>query len=123
MDRLARTGLLDGRYLVSMNNKYQVSLYGHTKICKRLFYTEGDDALDHRKSGEIYKVASNTSTIVTVRNSISVSVSAPVLLVGIYMYTGNDTDLLDESIEIVFDRGTTMLSLYKDNTLLSQAVR
>ena len=68
-------------------------------------------------------MASNTSIIVAVRNSISVSVSAPVLLVGIYMYTGNDTDLLDESIEIVFDRGTTMLSLYKDNTLLSQAVR
>ena len=94
-----------------------------TKICKRLFYTEGDDALDHRKSGKIYKVTCNTSIIVTVRNSISVSVSAPVLLVGIYMYTGNDTDLLDESIEIVFDRGTTMLSIYKDNTLLSQAVR
>ena len=59
---------------------------------------------------------------ITVRNSISVSVSDPVILVGIYMYTGNDTDLLDESIEVVFDRGTTILSLYSENTLLSQAV-
>ena len=57
-----------------------------------------------------------------VRNSISVSVSSPVLLSGIYMYTGTDTDLLDESIEIVFDRGTTILSLYRDNKLVAQTV-
>ena len=56
------------------------------------------------------------------RNSISVSVSQPVLLTGIFTYTGNDTDLLDETIEVVFDRGTTVLSLYKDNKLVDQAV-
>lgn len=89
--RLVRTGGLAGRYLV----------------CKRLFYTEGDDCLDHRKS---------------IRNSLSVSVSSPVLLSGIYMYTGNDTDLLDETIEVVFDRGTTVLSMYRDNKLISQIV-
>ena len=33
------------------------------------------------------------------------------------MYTGNDKDLLDESIDVVFDRGTTILSLFKDNLL------
>ena len=38
------------------------------------------------------------------------------------MYTGTDTDLLDESIEIVFDRGTTILSLYRDDKLVSQTV-
>jgi len=91
VERLVRTGGLAGRHL----------------ICKRLFYTKGDDCLDHRKS---------------VRNSISVSVSSPVLLSGIYMYTGTDTDLLDESIEIVFDRGTTILSLYRDNKLVAQTV-
>ena len=48
--------------------------------------------------------------------------SSPVLLSGIYMYTGNDTDLLDETIEVVFDRGTTVLSMYRDNKLISQIV-
>ena len=38
------------------------------------------------------------------------------------MYTGNDTDLLDETIEVVFDRGTTVLSMYRDNKLISQIV-
>ena len=57
-----------------------------------------------------------------VRNSLGVSVSSTVLLCGIYMYTGNDTDLLNESIEVVFDRGTTVLTLYKDNSILSQTV-
>ena len=57
-----------------------------------------------------------------VRNSLGVSVSSTVLLCGIYMYTGNDTDLLNESIEVVFDRGTTVLTLYKDNSIVSQTV-
>ena len=53
---------------------------------------------------------------------MSVSVSSPVLLSGIYMYTGNDNDLLDETVEVVFDRGTTVLSMYRDNKLISQIV-
>ena len=57
-----------------------------------------------------------------VRNSLSVFVSSPLLLSGIYMYTSNDTDLLDKTTEVFSDRGTTVLSMYRDNKLISQIV-
>ena len=53
---------------------------------------------------------------------MSVSVSSPLLLRGIYMYTSNDADLLDETIEFVSDRGTTVLSIYRENKQISETV-
>ena len=80
--------------------------------CSRLTYHPGDDALEHRKA---------------VRNSLSVSVDKEVLLQGVNTYTGEDANTLDETVpvrrgafendifldQIVFDRGTTLLSVYQ----------
>ena len=80
--------------------------------CARLTYHPGDDALEHRKA---------------VRNSLSVSVDKEVLLQGVNTYTGEDANTLDETVpvrrgafendifldQIVFDRGTTLLSVYQ----------
>ena len=80
--------------------------------CLRLTYHPGDDALEHRKA---------------VRNSLSVSVDKEVVLQGVNTYTGEDVNTLDETVpvrrgaienysfldQIVFDRGTTLLSVYQ----------
>ena len=80
--------------------------------CSRLTYHPGDDALEHRKA---------------VRNSLSVSVDKEVLLQGVNTFTGEDANTLDETVpvrrgafendifldQIVFDRGTTLLSVYQ----------
>ena len=53
MERLVRTGGLAGRHLVCFTLQILNHKTVHTQICKRLFYTKGDNCLDHRKSGMV----------------------------------------------------------------------
>ncbi|XP_023320130.1 uncharacterized protein LOC111695150 [Eurytemora carolleeae] len=49
------------------------------------------------------------------------SVNREILLYGVYLYTANDKDILDESIESTFDRTTTLIRIFKnEETLLAQ---
>jgi len=75
--------------------------------CSRLTYQPGDDALEHRKA---------------VRTCLSVRVSHPVILQGVSTYTGEDSNILDLSVPVVFDRGTTNLTVYRGEEVLASKV-
>jgi len=83
------------------------SCHGHYFICKRLKYTPGNDALDHRKS---------------VRNCLRFAVSKSIKFHGIWSYTGNDKEILDLSVPVVFERITTQFSIFHEEQLLDQKV-
>ena len=78
----------------------------HYFICKRLKYTPGNDALDHRKSGD--SISSFFWIIliilIQVRNSLRFAVNQSVKFHGIWSYTGNDKEILGIYLYIIFKK-------------------
>ena len=72
-------------------------------MCERLTFQ--DDGLYHKRS---------------IRNTMSVKVDHPVILVGIGVYGGTDDDLFDETLNVTFDRSTTSVKVYDQNDLLGE---
>ena len=66
------------------------------KVHQRLIFHGRD--LHHRRS---------------IWNNISMNIKAGVILVGIGVYTGHDTDIMDFDNPIVFDRTTTTFNIWK----------
>lgn len=89
-----------------MNMALSNKLNGRGLDCRRLLHA--GDALEHKRS---------------IRNSISVECSQDTLLVGVYSYTVNDKEILDDSVVGTFDRITTTLSIWQDNELLAQKAK
>ena len=66
-------------------------------VCERLCLGAGAANLDHRRS---------------IKNRVRVAVSAPVLLLGIGVYTERDENIADERAHVTFDRTTDTVSVY-----------
>ena len=58
-----------------------------------------------------------------VRNTFSVQCSGDTLLEGMYVYSSNDKDIMDETVDVTFDRTTSTISVWHQGTLLAKNVR
>merc|ERR1712126_564468 len=74
-------------------------------LLTRLTYHPGDDALDHRKS---------------VRTGLRFSVDKDITFHGVLLYTGNDKEILDLTVPVVFDRVTSVLTVYREKETVAQ---